>query len=224
MPLYSQEALKLSQDSKIYLFTLDLNAIGINQIYRFTPEKQANGSNVFFQGFEFTPHPIEATGFEKSNQGRSATPQLRVSNIGGLISALTEQNSDLVGARLTRQKTYAKYLDGGSEANPLIEANPEVYIVARKPSEDDVQVTFELQDIASFGNLKTPRRRLSKYLCQWRYRSSGCGYTVAKYFDKNDNATGDPNVDVCGKRLSSCKCRFGQNAELPFGAFPAVDQ
>lgn len=35
-------------------------------------------------------------------------------------------------------------------------------------------------------------------------------------------ATGDPLLDVCGKRLSSCKARFGENAELPFGSFPGV--
>lgn len=34
--------------------------------------------------------------------------------------------------------------------------------------------------------------------------------------------TGDPLKDVCGKRLSSCKVRFGENAELPFGSFPGV--
>jgi lambda family phage minor tail protein L len=33
---------------------------------------------------------------------------------------------------------------------------------------------------------------------------------------------GDPAKDVCGKRLSSCKLRFGENAELPFGSFPSV--
>ncbi|TCS68254.1 hypothetical protein EDC61_1305, partial [Sulfuritortus calidifontis] len=26
----------------------------------------------------------------------------------------------------------------------------------------------------------------------------------------------------CGKRLASCKLRFGPYAELPFGGFPAV--
>jgi len=28
--------------------------------------------------------------------------------------------------------------------------------------------------------------------------------------------------DVCGKRLSSCKLRFGELADLPFGAFPGI--
>jgi phage-related protein len=28
--------------------------------------------------------------------------------------------------------------------------------------------------------------------------------------------------DVCGKRLTSCKARFGENFELPFGSFPSL--
>lgn len=34
--------------------------------------------------------------------------------------------------------------------------------------------------------------------------------------------TVDPLEDVCGKRISSCKKRFGEYAELPFGSFPSV--
>ena len=34
--------------------------------------------------------------------------------------------------------------------------------------------------------------------------------------------TGNPLDDVCGKRVSSCKVRFGQYAELPFGSFPSI--
>ena len=33
---------------------------------------------------------------------------------------------------------------------------------------------------------------------------------------------GSPLDDVCGKRLSSCKIRFGEYADLPFGSFPGV--
>jgi len=29
-------------------------------------------------------------------------------------------------------------------------------------------------------------------------------------------------VDICGKRLSSCKTRFGATAQLPFGSFPGI--
>jgi len=33
--------------------------------------------------------------------------------------------------------------------------------------------------------------------------------------------TADPLEDVCGKRIASCKKRFGEYAELPFGSFPS---
>jgi len=34
--------------------------------------------------------------------------------------------------------------------------------------------------------------------------------------------TVDPLQDVCGKRLSSCKARFGATNQLPFGSFPGI--
>lgn len=37
-----------------------------------------------------------------------------------------------------------------------------------------------------------------------------------------DTDTGNPLDDVCGKRLNSCKVRFGENAQLPFGSFPGI--
>jgi len=37
--------------------------------------------------------------------------------------------------------------------------------------------------------------------------------------DPEDYATAE---DKCGKRLSSCRIRFGATAELPFGGFPGI--
>jgi hypothetical protein len=34
--------------------------------------------------------------------------------------------------------------------------------------------------------------------------------------------TADPLDDVCGKRVSSCKARFGATNEIPFGSFPSI--
>ena len=44
----------------------------------------------------------------------------------------------------------------------------------------------------------------------------------SNYFDKNNNSVSSLADDVCGKRLTSCKARFGENAQLPFGAFPTA--
>jgi len=54
------------------------------------------------------------------------------------------------------------------------------------------------------------------------YQPIGASYTNPNYFDANDAAVGTLAQDVCGKRLSSCKARFGTNNPLPFGSFPAA--
>lgn len=45
--------------------------------------------------------------------------------------------------------------------------------------------------------------------------------TGAKFFDQNDNEVATSAEDRCGKRLTSCKLRFGTRA-LPFGGFPSA--
>ena len=42
------------------------------------------------------------------------------------------------------------------------------------------------------------------------------------YFNQNDQGVASSANDSCGKRLSSCKLRFGNTAQLSFGSFPGV--
>ena len=41
-------------------------------------------------------------------------------------------------------------------------------------------------------------------------------------WDVNDNVESSLANDRCGKRVSSCKLRFGANNALPFGSFPSA--
>ena len=67
-----------------------------------------------------------------------------------------------------------------------------------------------------------PKRQCISNICQWVYRSSECSYTGTNYFDINDQSVSGASNDVCGKRLTSCKARFGNNDPLPYGSFPSV--
>ena len=71
-------------------------------------------------------------------------------------------------------------------------------------------------------NAFLPQRQLIGNCCQWQYRSSECSYTGSNYFNKDDVVVSTLAADVCGKRLSSCKKRFGENGVLPFGSFPTA--
>ena len=144
-----------------------------------------------------------------------------------LVNAVTVGN-DLAGAEVRRIRTLKKFLDaanfaaGNSNADPYASFPEERYFIDRKASENREQVTFELASKFDLAGQKIPKRQCIANVCQWEYRSSECGYTGSNYFDINDNAAASLAQDRCGKRLSSCKLRFGTNGELPFGSFPSV--
>lgn len=43
------------------------------------------------------------------------------------------------------------------------------------------------------------------------------------YFNENDVGVASSALDVCGKRINSCKIRFGPSSALPFGSFPGIN-
>ena len=83
-------------------------------------------------------------------------------------------------------------------------------------------MTFELASKFDLAGQKLPKRQIVANVCQWVYRSSECSYTGSSYFDVNGNSVTTLAQDACGKRVGSCKLRFGANGELPFGSFPGA--
>ncbi len=46
--------------------------------------------------------------------------------------------------------------------------------------------------------------------------------SATQWYTDNDVATTTASSDNCGKRVNSCKARFGSTAALPFGSFPGI--
>ena len=113
-----------------------------------------------------------------------------------------------------------------SGANPTADATAEfaddVYFIDRKSRETRDVVEFELAAAFDLEGVSLPRRQIVQNVCPWQYRGAECGYTGTAYFNANDEAVSSRAQDACGKRLVSCQKRFGANAELPFGGFPAA--
>ena len=115
----------------------------------------------------------------------------------------------------------------------------EIYYVDRKSAENRNLIEFELASAFDLAGVRAPKRQCISR-CQWVYKSTECGYdpTVGpgktvdgvnyRFFTANDayeDEIGNPITeadDVCGKRQSSCECRFGENKELPFGGYPGI--
>ena len=214
---------------ELFEMTLDSTLHGSTDTYRWHNGANANVSgNIVWNGNSYVRLPIKAEGFEYSNTGTLPRPTLTISNLDGVMTTLlllvnaTTAGNDLGGATVKRIRTLKKYLDGEAAADPHAKFPDEVWYVDRKANESRDSVSFELASKFDLAGVMIPKRQIIANICQWRYRSTECGYTGSNYWNINDQSVGTLAEDKCGKRLSSCKLRFGATAELPFGSFPGA--
>ena len=242
MPIPFSELQKINPSSIIELFELELDATlhGSSTTYRFHAGINDVGSgaqDIIWAGNTYTKLPIKAEGFEYNAESSSLPrPTLTVANLLSSITTIlldvnnTTAGNDLTGAKLTRIRTLARYIDNDNfdGDNPFgtpdstQKFNDDIFYCARKVSENRDYVTFELAAAFDLAGVRAPKRQCSANLCPWIYKGSECGYSGTDYFNVNDETVGSSDADVCGKRLSSCEARFGENAELPFGGFPGI--
>lgn len=223
-----QEIQSLSPTGLVELFVLDATMFAGGDVYRFHSGLSQTNQPVVWQGETYLPIPLEATGFDLTAQGTMPQPSLKIANVGGALSAMALSMEDLIGARVTRKRTFVRYLDavnfpkGNSEANPDQYFPDELWFIDSKVIENRHQVEWRLASAFDLDGVKLPFRQIIKSTCPWKYRSTECGYTGSKCFKRNDEPTNDMNEDVCGKRLGSCKLRF--DGPLPFGGFPGAER
>lgn len=155
----------------------------------------------------------------------------KVTRVRTLVKYLDAVNFDAGGTPLlTEDGDFLLHEDGDKILEEVIiptedfsaEFPREIYYVDRKTAENREVVEFELVSSFDLASVRAPKRQCIGNICQWRYRSVECGYTGSSYYDAFDRPVSSQTEDVCGKRLTSCILRFGENAELPFGSFPGI--
>lgn len=217
------ELQQIAPSAVIELFQLELNAAqhGVNETYYFhAGVNEINSGDIIWNGQAYLAFPIEATEFEYTGTGSLPRPKLRVSNINGTITGiiLTLPNG-LEGAKVTRIRTLARYLDAANfpdgdtlltTEDPTAEFPREIYYIDRKASENRDLIELELAAAFDLVGVRAPKRQCVSNVCQWTYRGPECGYAGNAYFNFNDVPVAAIGQDVCGKRLRSCELRFSQ--------------
>lgn len=215
-------------DGIVRLYELDASAQGAG-VLRFHGD---GGADITWQGNAYKSIAIAADGLEIRGDGKASTPTLTIGNqldgVQGAISALCLRYADFAGTRLTVITTLAKYLDAANFADGNAQASDEhraqIWFIEQKTSENAEKVAFELSNPVDFGAQRLPAREITSF-CAWatagRYRGEECGYRGIKMFDETGKPTDNPANDRCRGCLADCKARFGSNAPLPFGGFPA---
>ena len=182
MPIPVSELQKINPSSLIELFTvtLDSSLHGATTVYRFHDGSNMNSSGeLIWDGNSYQRFPVKAEGFQFTGKGQIPRPKFTVSNALGTITALmalvnqTTPGNDLTGAKFTRIRTLARYIDAAnftSGTNPFgtpdtsSKLPDEIYFIDRKLSENRDFVEFELVSELDLLNLRLPRRQITRDL------------------------------------------------------------
>jgi lambda family phage minor tail protein L len=226
-------AQSLSPDAIVELFTLDTTSVG-GPILRFVQGKETNGQELRHNGQVYVAIDIEFSGLETTGVGALPTPKVKISNSDSVIQAIVNTYGDILGCPLYRIRTFARFLDNGSEPDPLAFYGPDQFRVERRSDDVPTFIEWELSTSIDQEGKMLPGRQVIRDTCLWRYRawdaSSGtfdysraqCPFAGNKYYDINDQEVANPADDRPSRRIGCCEARFGVGSPLPFGGFPGV--
>lgn len=208
----------------VNLYTLDITSITNNSsdVFYFTNDT-ISGVNPEWNHREYFAIPMETTGFAADGK-QLPRPRIKVGNVGtstslsfvGWISAY----EDLIGATITRTRTFMKYLDGQPEADGSAQFPTDLYVITRKTQQTKTLIEWELAGYLDFVGKKIPNRQVLKNNCTQRYRifdtatgtfdytNATCPYTENYFFKSSGEYTTISGEDRCGKSLSDCKARY----------------
>jgi lambda family phage minor tail protein L len=229
-PALAADSQKSTPGDIVVLFDIDTTPIGGTDIW-YLCSGLIDGSPPVWRGNTYIPFPIIAAGFQWAGRGALPRPTITVANSGSTLLSAVITYHDLLGAKVTRWKTLAKYLDGQPSADPTSYFIPDVYFIDRKSQHTKTMIEFELGASLDQQGKYLPARQIVRDSCNFTYRNySGgafvygtCPYAGSNFFDKSDAPTTAAN-DTCSKTINGCKVRFGATAELPFGGFPSASR
>ena len=134
--------------------------------------QETDGTFVKFGGNIFAPLPYQTNGFVVSNEGVLPNPQLTISNVNLLPTALINVYNDLLGTQVIRTRVLAKHLDNGSDPDVNSRWPDETWFVQRKVTENKLFVTWELSTPFDLDGVTIPKRRALRNSCSSDYRSA----------------------------------------------------
>lgn len=211
------------------IYDIDLSILG-GPVLHFC--SLADFTSMFSRGgVEYTPIPMEATGFEWKSNGPMPQPTIIVSNAYGGMNILFNEYGELLGVPVTRIRTLWKWMDQGSNPDPNAEIGRDIFVIAQKTSHTPVAVAFKLAWKVDQEGTVLPRRQALRDVCTHIYRRwtgagfdysiATCPYAGGAMFTLGDQPTSNGSEDQCSRRLSGCRIRF-PNQALPSRAYPAL--
>ena len=206
----------INPGSIIELFTIQLSTAlhGSNTLYRFHNGANLNANGeVVWAGNSYLRFPIECSGFEFGSTGTLPRPKISISNIFGTMTAImqdvnqTSTGNDLNGAKFTRIRTLARFLDAVNFA-PTTTTTTSTSTVADPSDGETVTYTVTVQNVGGVNifllngvnNPVITMKRGSTYIFD-QSDSSNSGHPLR--IKRNSGASYSTGVTVAGTQGSA---------------------
>ena len=173
---------------------------------------------IYWKKNPYLPAPLSTEGFEMAARGVFPKPKVQISFSDDMLDVFslfrgTIDFGDLIGAKFTRIRTFAKFLDrsnfyqsdgtsllspdrlvipDGFDPDPNCEFPRDIYYFDRKSSENKNSIQFELSSAIDLDRVRLPKRRVLSYICPWQYRGEGCLYEYQNKLNANIHGTTTP--------------------------------
>ena len=161
--------IELSDTQSAY-FTRSLEAdLSTIQMYDHDTNNQLNS---------YIAIPLSIEGTDVSSQGPTARPVITFSNVlTDFENAISPYKfRDLVGKKLYRRRTFAKYIKGGSaetsSGQTPIEFPRQMWIIDRVETENAQEIGIELASPFNTEGLVLPYRVVGHNACPWQYQGA----------------------------------------------------
>ncbi len=211
-------------DAAIDLYTIDVGSTRTAADWtgprNLVPANQTDGKTVEYANINgavvrFLPTHMTVSGFEISGSNKLPQPKVTFSNMDAVFTDLNKEFDDLVGFRLIRIRTYAKFLSsvaGIPVATVNLQAHfqPDIWMFNRKMEENNQYCVYELASLFDVEGIRYPRRRMYSNYCPFIYKGPDCQNTST--------------YESCGKTLAQCRERFDASGQgdLRYGGFPTA--
>tara|TARA_R100001509_G_scaffold160961_1_gene129437 strand:- start:822 stop:1655 length:834 start_codon:yes stop_codon:yes gene_type:complete len=163
--------------------SFNVNSVSANPtVYLFhAGNNMKDSGDIIWQSNTYSRMPCKAEGFKYSGKGKLPRPTISFSNLLGTITAIIQQTNnatilpftDLAGAKVTRRRTLARFLDEANfpsninpykvgSVDPTAEMPQEIYFIDRKVIENRDIVQFELVSTFDLIGIGAPKKLVTR--------------------------------------------------------------
>ena len=170
-----------ARTSGLYSIKKNTNAANPTVYLFHAGNNMKDSGDIIWQGNTYTRMPCKAEGFKYTGKGKLPRPTISFSNLLGTITAIIQLTNnatilpftDLAGAKVTRRRTLARFLDEENfpsnvnpykvgSVDPTAEMPQEIYFIDRKVIENRDIVQFELVSALDLQGVRAPKRQVTR--------------------------------------------------------------